>query len=163
MGKTFKEQYCTTSMPRELAQFDYTRCEEAWLASVVTSHLCWCDCGDWRQHVPGWRGIMDVPTGGDEDTGDGGGDGDEVTDAELIGAASAVEGTEDVRYCISRRCSLAIAFAVLFAAGGLCLLVVFTLLYPLMTTKKKMIASSLQWHSGNKPAGGTPALPGTSF
>nr|WBU87838.1 MAG: ORF2 [Torque teno polar bear virus 3] len=63
--------------------------EEAWLVSIAASHKAWCQCGEYRRHIPGWRGEAD-------DGGDAGASGapveggvsaaDEPTDEDMVAA-----------------------------------------------------------------------------
>lgn len=45
--------------------------ETLWLESCYQTHRLWCECSDWRKHVPGWQDTGDQTTGGG-DSGTGG-------------------------------------------------------------------------------------------
>lgn len=70
-------------MPEECRLADFSRCEEAWLASIAASHLCWCDCQDYRNHIPGWRELFGVFEEGDGQDGGGGDTAEENIDAAI--------------------------------------------------------------------------------
>nr|WBU87845.1 MAG: ORF2 [Torque teno polar bear virus 37] len=57
--------------------------EEHWLVSITASHRLWCDCKDYRRHIPGWPG----------DGGDGGDAG--ASGAPVEGGVSAAEEVTD--------------------------------------------------------------------
>nr|WBM82674.1 MAG: ORF2 [Torque teno polar bear virus 23]WBM82683.1 MAG: ORF2 [Torque teno polar bear virus 26]WBM82717.1 MAG: ORF2 [Torque teno polar bear virus 38] len=71
--------------------------EEKWLLSVISSHGLFCECNDYRRHIPGWPGDTGAASGGEGPSG-GGGDavpGVAPTDAELLDAVTFDMAFED--------------------------------------------------------------------
>nr|WBM82639.1 MAG: ORF2 [Torque teno polar bear virus 12] len=88
-----------SSLEKKLTDLD--PCEH-WLVSVAASHKLWCQCSDYRVHIPGW------PTTGD------GGDGDaDATPADAAsGAGDAPSDAELAAVCFD------LGFADLDAGSG---------------------------------------------
>lgn len=79
------------------ADLKFIHGEDTWLCMIRQAHELFCDCPNWKIHLskllnlddPGW---LDQPTEPTAKNGTvDGGQGDEVTDADLIAAAEAVE------------------------------------------------------------------------
>nr|WBM82723.1 MAG: ORF2 [Torque teno polar bear virus 40] len=57
--------------------------EEAWLVSIAASHRAWCPCGEYRNHIPGWRG--------GDDGGDAGASGAPVEGGDFAGVGEPTD------------------------------------------------------------------------
>ena len=73
--------------------------QDRWLVTVVASHNLWCDCQDYRQHIPGWPGDGDAAGTGAAGAGTQGGDSAAAavspTDSELVAVDFDLRIAED--------------------------------------------------------------------
>ncbi|ASH99134.1 ORF2 [Giant panda anellovirus] len=74
---------------------------DRWLVTVVASHNLWCDCTDYRTHIPGWPGAEDGDAAGTGAAGAGTREGDSPgedaspTDSELVAVDFDLKIAED--------------------------------------------------------------------
>lgn len=83
---------------------------DSWLSIVDKTHAIWCQCADWRQHVPGWpdSGDTEEPAVHGDDTGApaAGAADEEELDAAIAAAIEAgVFDDTDGRYGFLLRCN----------------------------------------------------------